>query len=75
MVRKLLQVLTALIVGALTVTTMSFACLFGVTIYETFFKIPDEITVPNVTGKQLEESLCFIDKFHLRASVEKNIAT
>ena len=47
MVRKLLQVLTALIVGALTVTTMSFACLFGVTIYETFFKIPDEITVPN----------------------------
>lgn len=71
MLRKLLKVLGFLAVGAATITTLSFSCLFGVIIYETFFKIPEEITVPNITGKKLQSSLSFIKNLKLSAKVKK----
>lgn len=68
---KILKALGALGAGAAVIITLSFSCLLGVTIYETFFKIPDEITVPNITGKHLKESLEFIQKFRLNSKVHK----
>ncbi len=71
MAKKILGAIGALLAGAAVIITLSFSCMLGVTIYETFFKIPDEITVPNITGRHLKESLEFIKKFRLTAKVQK----
>ncbi|MDQ7825510.1 MAG: PASTA domain-containing protein [Candidatus Eremiobacteraeota bacterium] len=60
-----------LIISAITVFTLAFAGFLGWTVYQSFFKIPDEITVPNIEGKNVTEANTLLRKFNLILKIDE----
>lgn len=52
-----------------TIITLSFSVVIGLVIYESFFKIPEEVTVPSLTGKEINEATAYLKKFKLNPVV------
>lgn len=60
-----------LLIAFMTCLTLAFAGFMGWTIYRSFFRIPDEISVPNIEGKDLTEANVILKKLHLGLKVEE----
>jgi serine/threonine-protein kinase len=54
------------------VGTAAFAGVFGISIYETYFKIPAEVEVPAITGKQLSEANEILERVGLRLAIQES---
>lgn len=52
-------------------TTLSFGLVFGVTIYRSYFAIPDEIEVPAINGKDIQEVNQMLTRLGLRLRIEE----
>ncbi len=71
MQKKILSVIAGLIIAALTIITLSFSGALGLIIYESFFKIPEEVTVPSLTGKRVKDAVSFLKQFNLKTKVKE----
>lgn len=56
----------------LLVTTISFATVFGISIYESYFRIPEEVEVPVITGKELAEANDILERVGLHLSIQES---
>lgn len=54
------------------VVTASFATIFGASIYQSYFQIPDEVEVPVITGKQLAEANQILANVKLRLAIQES---
>jgi serine/threonine-protein kinase len=54
------------------VMTATFATIFGASIYNSYFKIPPEVEVPVITGKELAEANEILEKVHLRLAIQES---
>jgi eukaryotic-like serine/threonine-protein kinase len=67
----ILSYVKTLAIAFVTCFTLAFAGFLGWTVYQSFFKIPDEITVPNIEGKNLSEANELLKKFNLVLNVNE----
>jgi serine/threonine-protein kinase len=68
---NILSYVKTLVIAFVTCFTLAFAGFLGWTVYQSFFKIPDEITVPNIEGKNLSEANELLKKFNLVLNVNE----
>jgi len=68
---NILSYVKTLAIAFITCFTLAFAGFLGWTVYQSFFKIPDEITVPNIEGKNLSEANELLKKFNLVLNVNE----
>jgi eukaryotic-like serine/threonine-protein kinase len=68
---NLLSYAKTLLIAFITCFTLAFAGFLGWTVYQSFFKIPEEITVPNIEGKNLTEANDLLKKFNLVLKVDE----
>lgn len=54
------------------VVTMTFAWIFGKSVYESYFRIPEEVEVPAISGKDLTEANQILEKVGLRLAVRES---
>ncbi len=52
--------------------TLVFSLIYGWTIYESYFKLPEEVEVPVITGKTVEEANEMLAKLGLRLQVHES---
>ena len=52
--------------------TATFAGFFGVSIYESYFKIPDEVAVPVITGKKLADANKILENVGLVLALQES---
>ncbi len=68
---NLLSYAKTLLIAFITCFTLAFAGFLGWTVYQSFFKIPDEIAVPNIEGKNLSDANELLKKFNLVLKVNE----
>ena len=68
----LFQIARVAILVFVLVVTVSFAAMFGVSVYESYFKIPDEVEVPAISGKDLTEANLMLEKVGLRLAIRES---
>lgn len=61
----------SLLIVFLTCFTLAFAVFMGWTIYRSFFRIPDEINVPNIQGKNISDANSVLSRNNLKLKVEE----
>lgn len=71
MKQKIFSILLGIFVATITILTLFFGGAFGLIIYESFFKIPEEVTVPSVTAKRVTDSVTFLKKFNLNPKIKE----
>ena len=71
MKQKIFSVLFGVFLATATMLTLFFGGAFGLIIYESFFKIPEEVTVPSLTAKRVTDSVLFLKKFNLNPKVKE----
>jgi beta-lactam-binding protein with PASTA domain len=54
------------------VVTFVFAGVFGVSVYESYFKIPEEVEVPAITGKDLNDANALLEKVGLHLAIRES---
>lgn len=54
------------------VMTGSFAAVFGLSVYQSYFQIPDEVAVPVITGKDLAKANEILEAVHLKLSIQES---
>lgn len=60
-----------LIIAFITCFTIAFAGFLGWKVYQSFFKIPEEIAVPNIEGKNVSEANSLLKKFNLVLKIKE----
>ncbi len=65
------NVLSALLIASITVITLSFSAAVGLIIYESFFKIPEQVTVPSTTGKRVQDVVVYLKRFGLNPIIKE----
>jgi beta-lactam-binding protein with PASTA domain len=56
----------------LVVVTASFAAVFAETIYLSYFKVPDEVEVPAISGKNIDDANEIMKHFKLKLAVQES---
>ena len=69
--KKIISVFVGILIVAFTMITIFFSGAVGLIIYESFFKIPEEVTVPSVTSKRVTDAVVFLKKFNLKPKVKE----
>lgn len=54
------------------VSTAVFATVFGASIYQTYFAIPEQVKVPLITGKDLAKANDVLEHVHLRLAIQES---
>lgn len=54
------------------VMTGSFAAIFGLSVYQSYFQIPDEVAVPAITGKDLAKANDILENVHLKLAIQES---
>lgn len=54
------------------VLTASFAAIFAISIYQTYFQIPAEVEVPVITGKELAKANDLLENVGLRLAIQES---
>lgn len=60
-----------LLIAFITCFTLAFAGFLGWTVYQSFFRLPEEIAVPNIEGKNLSDANELLKKFNLVLKVNE----
>lgn len=68
---NLLSYAKTLLIAFITCFTLAFAGFLGWTVYQSFFKLPEEIAVPNIEGKNLTDANELLKKFNLVLKVNE----
>ena len=67
---NIISYVRTLIIAFITCFTLAFAGFLGWKVYQAFFKIPDEIAVPNIEYKNVTEANNLLKKFNLVLKIE-----
>lgn len=54
------------------VVTASFATIFGLSIYKSYFQVPEEVEVPVITGKELAEANEILERVGLHLAIQES---
>ena len=52
--------------------TVSFSTVFGLSVYQSYFQIPEEVEVPVISGKELAEANRILEKAGLRLAIQES---
>ena len=72
MKKQIISAAIGLIIVSLTVITLAFSTTIGLIIYESFFKIPEEVTVPSLTSKRVADAVLYLKKLNLNPKVKED---
>lgn len=66
------QLAKASVLVFVCVMTAVFATIFGLSVYQSYFQIPDEVAVPVITGKELAKANEILENVGLRLSIQES---